>query len=127
MDAYLGLAQSLKALRRKMEAVACYQALVQLQPGCARTHAALAGLYFELGQLENAIVQYQEALRLEPTFSEAFNDLGNALRGVRSSVPVPAAHPLYPCPHRIKPLFEAYLVMLLHLITVCLRSRVSSV
>ena len=66
-----------------MEATQCYRAVLMVTPGCARTRAALAGLYFDMGQLESAVAEYQHALTLDPTFSEAFNDLGNALRGVR--------------------------------------------
>ena len=35
-----------------MKASQCYRAVLLLSPGCARTHAALAELYFDMGQLE---------------------------------------------------------------------------
>lgn len=55
---------------------------MQLNPRCARTHAALAGLRMEMGQLDAAVACYKEALHLDPGFAAVYNDLGNALRGV---------------------------------------------
>lgn len=46
-DAYTGMGVSLKELRRRTEAQACFETCVRLRPGCALSLGNLAGLYYE--------------------------------------------------------------------------------
>jgi protein O-GlcNAc transferase len=46
-DAYTGMGVSLKELRRRSEAQACFETCVRLRPGCALSLGNLAGLYYE--------------------------------------------------------------------------------
>ena len=46
-DAYTGMGVSLKELRRRPEAQACFETVVRLRPGCALSLGNLAGLYYE--------------------------------------------------------------------------------
>ena len=46
-DAYTGMGVSLKELRRRGEAQACFETCVRLRPGCALSLGNLAGLYYE--------------------------------------------------------------------------------
>lgn len=47
-------------------------------PGKARTHNALGNAYFNLGRIDEAIGEYEEALRLRPSYSGVHNNLGTA-------------------------------------------------
>ncbi|MGA3163184.1 MAG: tetratricopeptide repeat protein [Verrucomicrobiota bacterium] len=43
-------------------------------------HKALGGALFRKGQIDEAINQYQEAIRLKPDYAEAYNNLGTAFQ-----------------------------------------------
>ena len=73
------LAEHLLALRRYADAVGVYATLSQAEPGNAR-HRLHHGYCLEhLGRLEESIVQYREAVRLQPEFLEAHVDLAGVL------------------------------------------------
>lgn len=80
--AFCALGHLFKVGGRLDEALSCYRAAARLQPECARTLGFLAAVFFEQGNMSAAVNMYQEAIRHEPNFPEAYNDLGNALRGL---------------------------------------------
>lgn len=51
---------------------------VQKSPDAAIPHDALGNAYFKMGKLDEAIEQYNVALRIQPTFTRAIGNLGNA-------------------------------------------------
>jgi tetratricopeptide (TPR) repeat protein len=59
------------------EAVKAYQRVIAIQPS-ARAHNNLGTLLLNAGQVGPAIVQFEAALRLAPSYARAHNNLGNA-------------------------------------------------
>ena len=59
--------------------VALWQHATEVTRNNARAHANLGVALARLGQRGRAIVEYREALRIEPRYSEAHNNLGLAL------------------------------------------------
>jgi len=64
---------------RAAEAMAQYQAALQIRPDEAEVHNNLGVALRDAGRAGEAIAQYREALRLQPDYAEADNNLGNAL------------------------------------------------
>lgn len=60
---------------------ACEQALAQDSESAA-IYAALGTLYFESGEYEQAIEQYQEALEYSPNYTDAYIGIGDSLVGL---------------------------------------------
>lgn len=58
----------------------CYQHAIQARPSCTMAYGSLAGIYYEQGRLDLAILHYKEAINCDSTFIEAYNNLGNALK-----------------------------------------------
>ncbi len=52
---------------------------MRLQPGIAEVHNNLGHALRKLGRFEDAVAQYQEALRLKPNFAKANHDLARLL------------------------------------------------
>lgn len=50
-----------------------------LNPTMPQVRNALGLVYHALGKLDEALSQYEEAIRLKPTFSEAYNNMGTLL------------------------------------------------
>ena len=75
------MADALRRLNRRDEAIASLRTAIALQPDLAFAHYSLGNLLYETGQLEAAVRAYQEALRYEPEASAhgIYNDLGVAL------------------------------------------------
>jgi len=55
----------------------------------ARTHYYIGKAFHEKGDIDAAITEYNEALRLDPNLADAHVDLGNALRSKQQSAPTP--------------------------------------
>jgi tetratricopeptide (TPR) repeat protein len=81
----LVIALSFLTWRRNQDyrsALAIWQDTVLKRPDNARAHVNLGAALKQLGQLQDEIEQYQQALRLKPDNIEAHNNLGNALLGL---------------------------------------------
>ena len=73
---------SLIAAERWPEAAITYQRAVQLVPGSAPFHEALAVALVKSNRMEEAVPVLQAALRLEPNSAELHNNLGQVLLGL---------------------------------------------
>ena len=60
------------------EAVAKFQAAIELEPDDAGTHRNLGTAYLEQGKYEEAAAAYEKAIELDPDFGEAYGDLAGA-------------------------------------------------
>ena len=60
--------------------ITLFEYTIRWVPDRARLRFNLAGAYREAGQKNDAIREYQEAIRCDPTFPGAHNDLGNLLQ-----------------------------------------------
>jgi tetratricopeptide (TPR) repeat protein len=65
------------------DAVAHYQKALEINPNYAEAHYNLGKVFIQKGQLDAAITQFQEVLRLRPGFRSAQDDLDNAEALVR--------------------------------------------
>ena len=59
--------------------LALWRDTVAKRPGSVRAHYTLGTVLFALGRADEAIGEYESALRLKPGSAEAHNNLGNAL------------------------------------------------
>jgi tetratricopeptide (TPR) repeat protein len=57
------------------EAIAEFQAAIELEPDNANAHRNLGTAYGEQGKWEKAATAYEQAIRLDPDFGEAYGDL----------------------------------------------------
>ena len=55
------------------------------EPDFAIAHGNLGSCYYDLGDFTNAIKSFNYAIQLEPNFADAYNNLGNALKEVRTT------------------------------------------
>jgi tetratricopeptide (TPR) repeat protein len=60
------------------EAVAEFQAAIELDPDDAGAHRNLGTAYLEQGKYEEAAAAYEKAIELDPDFGEAYGDLAGA-------------------------------------------------
>jgi len=60
------------------EAVAEFQAAIELEPDDAGAHRNLGTAYLEQGKYEEAAAAYEKAIELDPDFGEAYGDLAGA-------------------------------------------------
>jgi tetratricopeptide (TPR) repeat protein len=75
------------------EKVQSLRVLVSLYPDDEEAHVELAGAYYDLGQLEKAVFEAREALRLNPFSAPAFGGLVLYLaRDNRAAAAIAAAH-----------------------------------
>ena len=77
VDVYLGTAESPKqsiATAKKM-----FEKAIDLNPSLAGPHAALASIYCQMGQYEQAIVEAEKALAINPDSVLANGEMGNVL------------------------------------------------
>jgi uncharacterized protein (TIGR02466 family) len=65
---------------RLEEAIACYQAGLNIQPQDARGHFNLGTALRDQGMLAEAVSSYQRAIALFPNYADAHNNLGETLR-----------------------------------------------
>jgi len=56
---------------------------LKIDPNSFATHYNLGGAFFQKGQLDEAITQFQEVLRLKPDFSPARDNLAKVQALVR--------------------------------------------
>jgi predicted Zn-dependent protease len=63
--------------------------MLQIDPNSPAAHTNMGSLFLTVGKLPEAIAQYQEALRLQPDFTEAQQDLARAeaMRQARQPAP----------------------------------------
>jgi len=61
------------------QAADSYARSIALQPTSARSYYSMGKILYQAGQLGQAIAAQQAALRLDPGYAYAHNDLGNAL------------------------------------------------
>lgn len=66
--------------QRNAEAERIFKNVIQQEPDFAGAHVNLGLLYLQMSRLDDAIPQFQEALRLEPGRDDALGALINALR-----------------------------------------------
>jgi tetratricopeptide (TPR) repeat protein len=81
--AYLNLATHFDAIDRDAEAVEIARAGLQVKPDEPKLHACLANVIGQLSEVhhdpaqrQEAIAHYQEAVRLDPTYTDVYNCLG---------------------------------------------------
>jgi tetratricopeptide (TPR) repeat protein len=60
-----------------------YQKTLQISPNYPEAHYNLGKVFIQKGQLDPAITQFQEILRLKPDFRPAQDELDNAKALVR--------------------------------------------
>ena len=77
--AYNNLGNILVKDRRVNEAIAQYQAALQIRPDYAVALDNLGNALLQKGRVDEAIDQLQTALQIEPANAKAHNNLGNAL------------------------------------------------
>uniref|UniRef100_A0A914KP85 TPR_REGION domain-containing protein n=1 Tax=Meloidogyne incognita TaxID=6306 RepID=A0A914KP85_MELIC len=63
-----------------IRAVSSYLRALALNPKHAVVHGNLACVYYGQGHLDLAIETYKRAIELQPTFSDAYCNLANALK-----------------------------------------------
>jgi len=80
---HLGLGEVSRKQGRFDDAVACYRAVVELQPSAPEAHNDLGNALVEQGRLDAAVACYRRAIALRPAFAAAHSNLGNALRAQR--------------------------------------------
>ena len=61
------------------EAIAHFQAALQINPNFVAAHNNLGNALFQQGEVDEAIVHFQTALQIKPDTAEIHNNLGNAL------------------------------------------------
>ena len=59
--------------------IAEFREVLELMPEDPVVRFGLAGAYLDAGQPENAVTEYQEAIRLKPDYSAAYRGLGRSL------------------------------------------------
>jgi len=86
--AYYWLGRALYRLERYEEAVQAFLQDIRLGPNdrwassdLSRTHFVLARAYRAMGELDKAIAALQDAVRIDPNYKAAYNNLGLALKG----------------------------------------------
>lgn len=67
------------SLNRPVDAAACYERSLRLEPAAAETHIGLANALRTLGRTDEAEAHLRQAVELRPDIPEAHNNLGNAL------------------------------------------------
>jgi Flp pilus assembly protein TadD len=72
------LATSLLAVGRAQEAATLLQGVIAVQPGDAVAHTNLGLAYQGMNLVDAAVLEYQEAMRLDPTLWDARNNLATA-------------------------------------------------
>jgi tetratricopeptide (TPR) repeat protein len=50
--------------------------VIQRNPGDARAYFARADAYFDNGDMDRALADYNKSIALDPTFANAYNDRG---------------------------------------------------
>lgn len=60
------------------ERIAMFLAVLEKDPESDFVRFGLGNLYLEAGQYENAIEQFHEAIRIKPSYSMAYLNLGKA-------------------------------------------------
>jgi protein O-mannosyl-transferase len=79
-DLYFNLARALRLLGRLEESIQQYRIALQNRPQFPeRVHLELACAFAQQGKPDEAIANFEEALRLKPDLAEARYNLGNAL------------------------------------------------
>ena len=68
--------------RQYANAETLYRVTISRNPSCWMAYNNLGNALQARGQVEKALAQYQEALRLKPDYAEAHNNLGDALQGL---------------------------------------------
>jgi tetratricopeptide (TPR) repeat protein len=57
-----------------------YRGVIAMNPSCWMAHNNLGIVFDHLGRYDEAVRQYEEAVRTRPDFAEAHNNLGNTLQ-----------------------------------------------
>ena len=52
----------------------------QIYPEFAVAHSNLASVLQQQGKLHEALLHYKEAIRISPTFADAYSNMGNTLK-----------------------------------------------
>jgi tetratricopeptide (TPR) repeat protein len=65
-----------RARAHTMVAQQCYMELYKLEPGSWRVHRALAELYAESRQPDNAVAEFQAAIKIQPNDPELYEAIG---------------------------------------------------
>ncbi|MBR1605484.1 MAG: tetratricopeptide repeat protein [Alphaproteobacteria bacterium] len=79
---YFNLGLSLFNDNKPIEAIAAYQKSITLQSDIKETYNYLAEVYRALGETENAISNYQKALRLDPQYLDAKINLASLQKDI---------------------------------------------
>jgi tetratricopeptide (TPR) repeat protein len=62
------------------DGLSLWKKTVETVPRCARAQNNLGAEYYERGNMDEAIVQFENALAIEPGYADAYNNLGNAYK-----------------------------------------------
>ena len=63
----------------QMEAIACYQRVLELEPAHAASHINLGTIYYNRQLFQEAELHYRSAVEADPRYALAYFDLGNVL------------------------------------------------
>ena len=66
VEAYVNLGKAMEISNRPNDAIACYQAALQIEPNLIMVDAALGKIYAQLGEQGRAIGHLQRAIQLDP-------------------------------------------------------------
>ncbi|ASC73129.1 putative TPR repeat domain protein [Halomicronema hongdechloris C2206] len=79
LGAQINLGSALKAQGHLLDAIACFQQAIDVDPSCAVAYYNLGLTQRARGYLDEAIAAYRQAIRLQPTYAEAHRNLAVAL------------------------------------------------
>ncbi len=63
----------------QMEAIACYQRVLEIEPAHAASHINLGTIYYNRQLFQEAELHYRSAVEADPRYALAYFDLGNVL------------------------------------------------
>ena len=93
VEAYVNLGKAMQMSNRPEDAIACYEAALQIEPNLSMVDAALGETYALIGDRQRAIYHFERAILIDPTDIQSIQLL-EALRSTKvERTPVSLNHP----------------------------------